>query len=679
MPGIRGIALAFALLIARPVGAEDAKTPPSRLLDHYLHAQVATLLEARRAAVAALKTPEQVHERQAALRTFFLRSLGEFPERTPLDAKVVGTIARQGYRVERVIFESRPKHHVTALCYIPAGRGRFPGVLMPCGHAGNAKAYEQYQQASAMLALAGSVVLCYDPIGQGERLQMLDRTGKPLVQGTDEHTLAGIGALLVGRQLASYRIWDGTRALDYLASRPEVDPARLGCTGNSGGGTVTAYLMALDDRVVAAAPGCYITSLERLFATIGPQDAEQNISGQVAAGMNHADYLTMHAPKPTLITVGTRDFFDIDGSWQTFREAKLVFGRLGFGERVDLFESDEGHGFTRPRRIATARFMRRWLGRIDDAFDAPDIVPIADSLLQCTRSGQVMREFDDVSVFELSARHGRALAADRAIPRSAGEFRARVRSLIGLGDWRPTAITPRIESDPETVGAAKVRKMVFEVEPGLLIPVVEIVRGSGGRARIKIAANLMDELAAKPAAENSRTVLVDVRGMGTTAPEPDRGGKSLLGNDWKEAFLSFHIARPLVGQRVRDVLTVAYSLEGSPAVELEGVGAGGIIALHAALIDEGGVVKGVTVRDTLVSWTDLLERGLSRGQLASVVPDALSVYDLPDLAARLVPLPLTIRAPKDALGEPLKPGVFEQAYEPCRKAYEGTQGLVLEP
>ena len=96
--------------------------------------------------------------------------------------------------------------------------------------------------------------------------------------------------MLVGRSTASYRIWDGIRSLDYLATRPEIDAKKLGCTGCSGGGTLTSYLMALDDRIVAAAPSCYITSLERLFATIGPQDAEQNITGQVAFGMDHADY-----------------------------------------------------------------------------------------------------------------------------------------------------------------------------------------------------------------------------------------------------------------------------------------------------------------------------------------------------------------------------------------------------
>ena len=288
-----------------------------------------------------------------------------------------------------MIFESRPSHHVTANLYMPEGTPPFPGVLLPCGHSDNGKAYEDYQRASILLAKNGMAVLCYDPIGQGERYQMLDAQGKPVVRGTTEHTMAGIGAILVGRQLASYRIWDGLRALDYLASRPEIDPARLACTGNSGGGTMTSYLMALDDRIAVAAPSCFITSLERLFATIGPQDAEQNITGQVAAGLEHADYITMRAPKPTLLTVGTRDFFDIQGSWDSFREVKLIYGRFGFGERVDLFESDEPHGFTRPRRVATARWMRRWLLNKDDAVDEPDF-PIASrrrAAMHAHRSG----------------------------------------------------------------------------------------------------------------------------------------------------------------------------------------------------------------------------------------------------------------------------------------------------
>src|SRR5262249_38911733 len=158
------------------------------------------------------------------------------------------------------------------------GKGPFPGVLMLIGHSSNGKAAGYVQRGCILLAKNGIAALAYDPIGQGERRQLLDDSGKPAVPGsTTEPTPVGGGARLVGSNTATYRIWDGIRSLDYLAGRPEVDPKKLGCTGCSGGGTLTSYLMALDDRIVAAAPSCYITSLERLFATIGPQDAEQNI------------------------------------------------------------------------------------------------------------------------------------------------------------------------------------------------------------------------------------------------------------------------------------------------------------------------------------------------------------------------------------------------------------------
>ena len=369
--------LAWTILILDPLGDfaaaradEKATAEPTfsatvtsgEMLHQYLLDRVHERLDARKQEVTGLKTPEEIQARAARLREFFRESLGELPNSensSPLNGKVVGVLEKDGYRVEKVIFESRPRHHVTASLYLPERQAAVPRRARPVRPQRQRQGGEPYQRICILLAKNGMAVLCYDPIGQGERVQMLDAEGKPAIRegSTTEHTMAGIGALLVGRQAASYRIWDGIRALDYLASRPEVDADRLGCTGNSGGGTMTAYLMALDDRIAVAAPSCYITSLERLFATIGPQDAEQNITGQVAAGLDHADYVTMRAPKPTLLSRRHADFFDIQGSWDTFREVKLLYGRLGFGERVDLFESDEPHGFTQPaarRRRALA-------------------------------------------------------------------------------------------------------------------------------------------------------------------------------------------------------------------------------------------------------------------------------------------------------------------------------------
>ena len=123
----------------------------------------------------------------------------------------------------------------------------FPGVIVPCGHAGEAKAYEAYQTMGALLALNGMAALVFDPIDQGERSQM--PSALPQIQGTTAHTMLGVGSILLGRSTARFEIWDGMRAIDYLQSRPEIDPNRIGCTGNSGGGTQTSYLMALDDRI----------------------------------------------------------------------------------------------------------------------------------------------------------------------------------------------------------------------------------------------------------------------------------------------------------------------------------------------------------------------------------------------------------------------------------------------
>jgi cephalosporin-C deacetylase-like acetyl esterase len=668
---------------------EPKQGPLDEILHRYLLDQAHQQFDTRRKAIAAIKTRDDIVRRQKELRGFFLNSLADLPAKTSLNPRIVGTSKRDGYRVEKVIFESRPDHHVTASLYIPDGTGPFPGVLLPCGHSDNGKAYEGYQRACILLAKNGMAVFCYDPIGQGERFQMLDAKGKPVVRGTTEHTMAGIGALLVGRQLASYMIWDGLRSLDYLASRPEVDPARLGCTGNSGGGTLTAYLMALDDRIAVAAPSCYITSLERLFATIGPQDAEQNVTGQVAAGMEHADFITLRAPKPTLITAGTRDFFDIGGSWDTFREVKLIYGRLGYGERVDLFESDEEHGFTRPRRIATARWLSRWLLKKDDATDEPDFPVATDIELQCTRTGQVLSDFKDVSVFDLNTRRERELqpAREAARMRSSTEaFRSDVKNRLGLARAQvKQAIVRTVKDGPE-------RSLEFELEPGIVLPALELRQRDGSSAGltvVKVGADWDKErssshVEARDVASRSRVVLVDPRGMGKTSPQAESGrNASPFGRDWRDAYIALAIGRPLLAQRAADLLNMLDGLAAEPrehehkGFHLVGIGAAGPVVLHAALLDEHGLIKQVTLERSLISWADVVGRGISRDQMGNVVPGVLQSYDLPDLAARLAPLRLTVRAPVDAIGNPVSQATLEEAYAHVIKSYGANSALEL--
>ncbi|MFM7131975.1 MAG: alpha/beta hydrolase family protein, partial [bacterium] len=348
------------------------------------------------------------------MHDWFQSALGPWPEKSPLNARVTGTIEGAGVKAEKILFESRPGHTVSAVLYLPNTPPPWPGVIVPCGHSANGKAAETYQRVSILLARSGLAALCYDPIGQGERLQALKPDGKPLFAGsTAEHTKIGNGSLMVGLQTAHYRVWDGIRALDYLASRPDIDPSRLGCTGNSGGGTLTSFLMAVDDRIVAAAASCYLTSYERLLATIGPQDAEQNITGMIAAGLDHGDFLLARAPQPTMMTVATRDFFDIDGAWSTYREAKKLFGALGLGERVELFEFDDTHGFSMPRRVAATRWLQRWLLEKNDAVTEPEFAILSDQQLQASPTGQVLAMPGEKSVFQINTELAASLAGQR--------------------------------------------------------------------------------------------------------------------------------------------------------------------------------------------------------------------------------------------------------------------------
>jgi dienelactone hydrolase len=675
------LAITLASRTARPADdeltvlkADAGGVPPRKMLHEYLLGQTKIQFDARRKAVAALASPEDIKKRQTELKAKFIEALGGFPEKTPLNAKVVGTAKFDGFRIERVIYESRPNHHVTANLYLPEGKGPFPAVLVPCGHSTNGKI--GYQRVCLALAKQGFAAMSYDPIGQGERHQILEPPGKPFTSSTNEHTLVMVGSLLVGECTASYRVWDGIRSIDYLCSRPEIDAKRIGCTGSSGGGTLTSYLMALDERVAAAAPSCYVTSLERLFATIGPQDGEQNIPGQVAFGMEHADYITMRAPKPTLLLCATQDFFDIQGSWTTFREAKQVYGVAGFGERVDLFEFNTKHGYPKQQREAMLRFMGRWLLGKDEPVVEGDAPTLKDDELRCTRTGEVLEDLKGRSAFDFIAQRDKELTGQRAksfAGKKPEEARAAISRVLGISE--------KLQPRREEVGtidkpAYVIHKLVLQTAPGIQVPALHFkpkkpatdlplilyVHDHGKSANLSVCEALVGK--------GQEVLALDLRGMGETAPSPPSTKPSLFGNSWRETFLSLHLSRPLLTQRVEDVLAALNTLEQkgqSPKVHVIGVGAAGPIVLHAAALDAR--ISQVTLEKSLISWSSVAQTAITYDQLANVVPGALKVYDLPDLASSLAPRPLTIRAPVDAAQKPVTQAVLDKAYAPCKDAY----------
>ena len=228
------------------------------------------------------------------------RMIGGLPaERTPLNARITGADAdgRLPHREARL---REPARHVRdrAACTCPkAEPPQRPAVLVPCGHSPNGKAY--YQALCQRLVRRGYVVICWDPVGQGERSQFWDapagRSRYNLICG--EHAVLGNLAYLAGTNLARWEVWDGMRALDYLLTRPEVDPARISITGTSGGGFQAAIIGALDTRIRVVAPSCYITALpmrvaNRIFKD-PDSDPEQDPTACIADGVDHAGLLLL--------------------------------------------------------------------------------------------------------------------------------------------------------------------------------------------------------------------------------------------------------------------------------------------------------------------------------------------------------------------------------------------------
>ncbi len=636
----------------------------SKIMGHYLRQQAARQFENWKREYEKRKTAEQVSEYQKRLRAKFIEVLGGLPERTPLNPQVTGVVRRDGYHVEKIIFESRPKHYVTAILFLPDAekyKAPYPGVLVPCGHSNVAKAADSYQKMGALLALNGMAALVFDPIDQGERGQLIEDW--PKLWGTKAHTMVAIGSILLGRNTATFEVWDGMRGIGYLQSRPEVDPKRIGCTGNSGGGTQTSYLMALDDRIIAASPSCYITNFDRLLNTLGGQDAEQNIYAQLAFGMDHADYLMMRAPTPILICAATRDFFDIGGTWTSFRYAKRLYTRLGFAERIDLLENDAGHNYNKQAREGVVRWMSRWLCGKDKPITEPDIKPLSKEEIQCTPDGQVMLLKGARSVYDLNRDYEKDLAGRRKKMWESTEpavLLSQVRKMAGI---RKLSELPKPEVEEHGVierDGYRVKKMIVKPEEGIYLPALMFVPSKEntkgavlylhekGKAKDASPAGPIEKLV-----KAGQVVLaVDIRGIGETLGTGQRYFEPYFGSDGQDVYIAYVLGRSYVGMRAEDVLVCARLLRQTQPgpVSLIAIGHVSVPALHAAAL-EPDLFGSVKLTRSLVSWSNVVELGRSYNQLANTVHGALTVYDLPNLAVTLGDK-LTIEEPLNALGKP---------------------------
>ena len=250
--------------------------PGDMLLD-LLTKEAVSLYDKRSAEVALLKSESDWLTRQKFVKEKLREIIGPFPEKTPLNAKIISVIKKEGYRIEKIVYESFPGSYVTGCLYVPEKvKGKVPAILNVIGHNQESFRNELYQVINYNFVKKGIMVFAIDPPGQGEHVQNYDTTVKFSSVGYSvvEHNYFGNYPFLSGYSCAKYFIWDGIRAIDYLVSRKEVDPERIGMTGWSGGGTVTNYVAALDDRVKVAIPCSWANANKRLLETKAASDAE---------------------------------------------------------------------------------------------------------------------------------------------------------------------------------------------------------------------------------------------------------------------------------------------------------------------------------------------------------------------------------------------------------------------
>jgi dienelactone hydrolase len=489
---------------------------------------------ARQERFARVKTGTDLLALQAELRRKVLAVIGGLPEaKSPLNARVTGTIPMDGYRIEKLVFESLPGIHVTALVYVPAGPvGKRPAVLLACGHSPVGKAHPGYQEIAIRLARRGYVVLCWDPVGQGERSQFWDRArGRSrynLVCG--EHAVLGNFATIAGTSLVRYMVGDGMRAVDYLLTRDDVDGSRIAVTGTSGGGFQALYVGALDPRIAAVLPSCFPTALpmrmaNRIFED-PDSDPEQDPPGLVSEGIDHPGLLLLAYPRPLHVSAAVLDFFPIEGTRRSVREVAAFYRRFGHGDRALLSEGYHKHQYSAENQAKAFAFLDRAFGRPSPAGlgEAKTLPPEA---LLCTPGGQVREDLGGRSLMEVirddaKARPPAVQTVGEAY-RGPGYPGIRAWPVVAFSGAPPREAIAWEAAGTDRVGTAILDRYRLHHDGGLVIPLLHVRRDGAPRSSVLVRLSLEGKI--RPAdwpeveerlAEGHEVVSFDPRGTGET-------------------------------------------------------------------------------------------------------------------------------------------------------------------
>lgn len=637
---------------------------PSNLLYHHLTGEAFQLLKKEKIKVEKLTTLDQWQMRQKLQKEAIWDVIGRFPEKTPLNARISNVVQKEGFRIENLIYESLPGYYVTASLFIPDKiQQPAPAILFCSGHSAQAYRRDVYQIPLQNLVKKGFIVLAFDPVSQGERLQYFDKEeNKSLIGGsTKEHSYPAPQSFLIGQSVARYFVWDGIRGIDYLVSRPEVDAARIGVHGLSGGGTQTAYIAALDDRVVAAAPSGYITGYKRLMESVGVQDGEQNFYHGLARGIDHADFLEIRAPKPTLVMATTRDFFNITGTREVFDRVKKTYRLMGKPQNLQMVEGDYEHGYTQNIREGMYAFFQKHLS-LPGSSAEEDVVLLTEAELQKTETGQLATSVKSMeTMFSLNEKEAKSSLTQLKKSREnlKGHLEKAVIKAKELSGFRePVAVESAVFTGRTIKDGYVLEKYFIKGEGNypvpylLLLPenkiskVILYIHPDGKAAE---AAGAMEKLVRQGYA----VLAPDLIGTGELKTDSVFGDAQIEGISYNVWFTSVLIGRSIVGIQAADIIRLSKTAEKQfPGAEISVIAKGEMNAsvLHAASFYKK--ISRVALLDPYSSYAEIVSNAYYKpAYVFSMVAGALQSYDLQDLAASLAPRKLLVAGRVNANGK----------------------------
>jgi cephalosporin-C deacetylase-like acetyl esterase len=649
-------ASAFLLSALHPARAAD----PTNAYLSFVRVQASILHEKD----VPPQTAPEWNQRKAALRDRLGAAWGDPQTRFgKLEVQRFGELARDGYRIEKLAIQTFRGVWMTANAYVPSNpAGKIPALLMVHGHWRGAKQDPVVQARCIGAVRKGFFVLVVDAFGAGER-----GVGKALGEYHGDMTAATL--LPVGLPLSGLQVAENTRAVDYLATRPEVDPTRIGITGASGGGNQTMYAGAWDDRFRAVAPVCSVGNYQ---AYLGAACCYCELVPAALRFTEEWAILGMTAPRALLVINATRDSrqFSVEEAKVSLEKTAAVYETLGQPANLRHTIFDSGHDYSKPMREAVYGWMAFYLKNQGDSspiLEEP-FQPEDPETLRCFPGDS--RPDNWITIPKFADAEGRRLLAarDNAPAKSPEELRKTLAGL--LGDF-PSPRSSSFRQLSERIGQG--REMLFSPEPGITLK-ARCQPGNGEKSLLILldlegaAAAAKSPVATVASNAGWNVVTMDLRATGELAWNGDKIGRA---PDHTTAQWAFWIGRPLLGQWVWDVHSLVDAIQDTShnfptEIAIAGIGPAGIVALAAAALDDR-ITRVATFGTLATLVTDV---PYEKQRMGILVPGILKQFgDVSALAALAAPKPLLISGGVRPDGRDLEPAQLPEFFKEASSRY----------